>query len=159
MRKPSLLFAGALLTTLYGCGTNLLVVRRDVEFRAADGTHLTLPIDYQIADGVLADLVENPIARAGVGLVLEPVDWCASTWVALSAMFDGDQHVAWGPLGWLGALTPFATLLPRIEFPPGPQADATAEQLARLRSADAAVRAAAAREALHDERITAAVGR
>jgi hypothetical protein len=156
MRKHPLLLAGALLAPLAGCGTNLLVVRRTVEFRAADGKHFTLPVDYQVADGVMADLVENPVARAGVGLLLEPIDWLTSTWIAGRAVFDGDLQVAWGPLGWLGSLTPFATLLPRLELPPGPQADATADQLARLQSADAAVRAAAAREALHDERITAA---
>lgn len=160
MRPPLRnLLAGVVVAGLAGCGTNLLVVQRDVEFRAADGTTLAMAVDYRIADGVLADLVEQPVARAGVGLLLEPVDWIASTWVAMTALFDGEQHVAWGPLGWLGSLTPFATLLPRVEFPPGPRADLSAEQLARLRSQDPAVRAAAARDALHDERITAAEGR
>lgn len=142
----------ALLPALPGCGASLLVIHRPFELQTTDGYAQPLVIGYRIPDGFLQDDRE-PISNAVFGLLAEPFDWLASTYVAIGCLFDDEESVAYGPLGWLAALTPFATLVPRLEFPPVLTARLDRFAARRLVQGDAAARAAAARELFDDDRI------
>jgi hypothetical protein len=134
---------------LAACGSNLLVARHQAELHLPSGATVPIELDWRIENGML-DLGE-PISTALVGLLIEPFDWLASTSIAISSITDSDQHVVLGPLGWLAALTPFATLVPEFEFPPGYRQDIDDATLAKLRAGDVAT----ARTVFGDRRITA----
>ena len=137
---------------LAACGTNLLVERRELSFVTEDGVHHAGSVDLREPDGILQD-GESPIRTAVLGLIAEPFDIVLSTVVATDALFSSQTSVEAGPLGRLAAMTPFATLMPAIHFPPSPRIDVDADQLQALRSADHVRRLEAARSACSDPRI------
>lgn len=145
--------AGLGVLVLSGCGTNLLVTHRQIDLATESGARLPATIDFRIRDGLLQQ-DDAPVQTAIVGLLCEPVDWVTSTWCAISCTWDDEYSVAWGPLGWLASLTPFATLVPALELPPVLFAKVGDAMVARLRDPDPEVRAAAARELFGDDRIT-----
>ncbi len=149
MRAAALLLA---VLALPGCGANLLLLERSFELQTTDGYVQPLRIGYRIPDGFLQD-DHDPVSNAVFGLLAEPLDWLASTYVALGCLFDDEESVAYGPLGWLAALTPFATLVPRLEFPPVFTARLDRLAARRLVQGDAAARTSAARELFGDPRI------
>lgn len=144
-----------LLVLLSSCGANLLVVRSHVEARSTTGHLIELELDYQPPDGLVHDL-DSPVLEFLFGIAAEPFDLVVSTGIAIDAMFRADRRVQLGPLGWLASLTPFATLVPCIQFPPWGRHPVDTETLATLRDGNAEQRAAAARTLLQDDRIRAA---
>lgn len=149
MRVAALLLG---LLVLPGCGANLLLLERSFELQTTDGYAQPLRVGYRIPDGFLQD-DHDPVSNAVFGLLAEPFDWLASSYVAIGSLFDDEESVAYGPLGWLAALTPFATLVPRLEFPPVFTARLDRFAARRLVQGSAAERAAAARELFGDDRI------
>lgn len=143
------------LLALPACGANLLVVRTHTEVRSTTGHVVELELDYQPPYGIVHDL-DAPVLEFLFGIVAEPFDVLVSTGFAVDAMFRADRSVQLGPLGWLASLTPFATLVPGLEFAPWGRRNLDADALEQLRSGTDAQRAAAARALLHDERIVGA---
>ncbi len=137
---------------LGSCGTCLLVLSCNVEFRAPDGATYAGVVEYRQPAGLL-NLDDSPIGAAIFGLLLEPVDIVLSTVIAVDAMFDAETAVELGPLGYVATLTPFFTLMPLLQLPPPLRIDVDAEQLGSLRGSDAARRGGAIRAAAHDARI------
>jgi hypothetical protein len=141
-----------LLAALPGCGTNLLVVRHDAELRTFDDRVIPVRIDYRTELGLWHG-GDHPVMTAVIGILFEPVDFFYSTGVAIVAITDDEWSVAGGPLGWLWALTPFATLVPEWELPPDSFARVDEALLLRLQSSDPDERRDAARMAFGDDRI------
>ena len=143
------------LLAVPACGANLLVVRSYAEARTTTGQLVELELDYRPPYGIVHDL-DSPLLEFLFGIVAEPFDLVVSTGIAVDAMFRADRSVQLGPLGWLASLTPFATLVPGIEFAPWGRRTVDPAALAALRDGSADQRAAAACALLQDDRITAA---
>ena len=142
-----------LCVSLAGGGSNLPIQRRNAEVRNESGEVLPLRIAFAVPEGIGTG--EGPlVARAALGLLVEPLDWLWSTGVALLAIVDADLEVAGSPCGFLAALTPFATLVPMLHVPPLATATVDARTFAHLQDSDSDVRAETARSALHDSTIT-----
>lgn len=155
-RAPAALLALAMV--LPGCGTCLLVVRHATELRHEDGRVIAVHVDYQPSHGLLwsgdADRDESlpfTLYTMFVGLLCEPIDIVVSTGLAAASVCRDADSVAGGPFGWIASLTPFATLVPALELPPGSLRSLVVDGplLARLQGGDVE----AAREVFHDRRI------
>jgi hypothetical protein len=123
----------ALAVPLTGCGSNLLVVRRTAVVVSGERT-VPATITYRPEHGLAH--ADAPAARWLLGLLIEPIDWVASTTVAVGSIFSAEDYIAHGPIGWLWTLTPFATAIPAIELPPRTSVSVDADQLARLQTGD-----------------------
>lgn len=143
------------LLALPACGANLLVVRTHMEARSTTGHAVELDLDYQPPYGLVHD-IDSPVLEFLFGILAEPFDVLVSTGMAVDAMFRDDRSVQLGPLGWLLSLTPFATLVPGLEFAPWGRRTLDAATLEVLRDGSPAERAAAARNLLQDDRIVGA---
>ena len=132
---------------LSSCGACLLVHREDVELRTPTGQVIPVRIEFRTPDGILNTC--EPLEKLLLGFLLEPVDWVFSTSGAWQCMFDDNQDVQLGPLGWLLTLTPFATLVATPTFYNHTFANVDEAMLARLRAGEVE----AAREAFGDWRI------
>lgn len=97
----------ALIAPLAGCGS---IAERRTEVVLASSRH-TLALELSLRDYSAA--TESHLYLFDT--LLWPVDALVSTWYSLTAINDDDVHVAWGPLGALGAiLLPWCTA--RHEF-------------------------------------------
>ncbi|MCC6785843.1 MAG: hypothetical protein IT457_23550 [Planctomycetes bacterium] len=152
--RPALLPISVVLACLGlpACGTNLLVERRELSFVTQDGVQHAATVELREPDGILQD-DESPIRTAVLGLIAEPFDILLSTAIATDALFSSQSSVEAGPLGWLAAMTPFATLMPAIHVPPAARIEVDAAQFEALRSADQARRLEAARAACSEPRL------
>lgn len=147
--RAALLTASAALTA---CGPCLLVIRQDVVFVGPQAEELPGEIEWREPDGILSP-------RYGAfpaNLLGEPFDLLFSTITAVNAMFDDDESVLGGPLGWIAALTPFATLVGAPSLPPLRRIELHGDAIHLLRGGDSSAGAAAVRAALRDERVGAA---
>jgi len=138
------------LLSLSSCGINLSIVRQDLRVKLPDGTSHRVRIEARPEHGFLQpnfdDSVVCWLAQTVFGVLLEPVDLIASTTAAVNAMFDQNHDIAGGPIGWLAAMTPFATLVPpvHLSYIIGRRIDEA--QWQKLSSDNAADRRSAARQ-------------
>lgn len=128
----------AALASLPACGANLLVRRVEAPVRLPDGETRYVVLETRPQNGLLQPHYDAPVltwvGESLVAIALEPVDLLLSTTTAITAMFDPDARVVGGPVGWLWAMTPCATLVPfpQIKVP----FHVTDEQWADLTSDD-----------------------
>jgi len=119
VRSASLFAVSFLLTSCYSLAT--LRVHQTVR---ADQHEVVLGVWIRAPGPVLSD-PDLPVYDAAVAIVFYPLDVVASTCVAVSAPFDPDLDISWGPIGAIaGVLLPCVTLMPylyparHMMFPP-----------------------------------------
>ena len=155
MRAASMLLGLLLLTS---CGVNLSIVQQKLHVKLPDGARHNIVVVQRPESGLLQPNFDESVAcwlpQTVFAVLLEPVDLIASTVVAVDAMFDPDHDIAGGPVGWLAAMTPVATLVPQIHISYifGRRIDA--KQWQQLSSDDEADRRAAARRIWPNRNIT-----
>lgn len=119
VRSASLFAVSFLLTSCYSLAT--LRVHQTVR---ADQHEVVLGVWIRAPGPVLSD-PELPVYDAVVAIVFYPWDVVSSTCVAVSAPFDPDLDIRWGPTGAVaGIVLPGVTLMPylyparHMMFPP-----------------------------------------
>lgn len=144
----------AMSAAVTACGPCLLVIRQDVVFVGPHAEELPGEIEWREPEGLLSP----KFGGFPLTLVCEPADVIFSTIIALNAMFDSDRSVRLGPIGWIAALTPFATLVPSMDVnrPPPARIQLDGSAIQQLQDGTAEARAHAVRTSLADQRIGAA---
>tara|TARA_R110002072_G_scaffold46591_2_gene128843 strand:+ start:12596 stop:13189 length:594 start_codon:yes stop_codon:yes gene_type:complete len=156
MRAASTLLG--LLLLLTSCGVNLSIVQQKLHVKLPDGARHSVRVVQRPESGLLQPNFDESVAcwlpQTVFAVLLEPVDLIASTVAAVDAMFDPNHDIAGGPVGWLAAMTPVATLVPQIHISYifGRRIDA--KQWQQLSSEDEADRRAAARRIWPNRNIT-----
>lgn len=135
----------AALGLLAGCGTPMLIRRFDVILRTPEGSAQAAELSYRYPRSAIPSGSDAGIGDFLLGILMEPFDILVSTGVAIDAVGSEEVDVVAGPLGWLAALTPFATLVPDVDFGPRRDFETTEEVLGGLRNDDAGIRRAALR--------------
>ncbi|MFK7740039.1 MAG: hypothetical protein AB8H80_06910 [Planctomycetota bacterium] len=128
-RSCSVAIGATALLTLPACGTNLLVLQQHAavfvdrsrsesgnDGDRDNGEQHWFVLETRPEHGLLQPHYDAPLSvwatESLVAVLLEPVDLFASTGAAIAAMFDDKACVQGGVVGWLWAMTPFATLVP-----------------------------------------------
>ena len=147
------------LLSLTSCGVNLFIIKQELRLTSPDGASHNVRVVMRPEHGMMQPDFDASFGRwlsqAAFAVLFEPLDLIASTAIAVDAMFDPNHDVAGGPIGWLAAMTPFATLVPELlpsYFFFGRPIDAP--QWQQLSSDDEADRRAAARQIWPDRNIT-----